>query len=564
VGADSRGQAQDCFPTVQNAITPGEHFSPSTDRFGTCAFSEGADLSSTSPNLITGDSILVQVTDTRGTGGIAAVFFYGAIVAGPHAGKAPAPYSVGANGVYFVDLDDTYFRGGDVVVYFWAATDIGGGFGSIPAGLTALPANVAQAEAATGGLYEVSFLPRISWAPAYLVRIAGDAHGDLDPTPTELAASTQINCLLYYQKSNAARRSGLAQRTRFMYTLDRLGYRGQYDVYDVQGYGSTNNQLGGRASTPQVAGYALIIQDDGRSSLTPNMPDGSNLGSQKVNQAQWYRSYLSQGAASFVGRAGLWILGESTAIEKPTNPLFTTDMGLTGIIGDQGLQTNPDVVGQNAFTFADGCSRSFTTDRFSLNGGCPAIRAYDAANAAGTAVVTHRYVSGPTTGGGAIVMNKNTVTQSNTVWMGFGWFDISDRQGVPAGQPGTPTLMLASKVLGCLLPTACVRVPDPTGSDDPMPASPRVTALGQNIPNPFNPTTTIHFDLAEHGAVSLRVYDVAGRLVRTLVDEVRAPGHHAVIWNAMDDSGKRLASGIYFYRLQAGVFDATRKLVLLQ
>ena len=108
-----------------------------------------------------------------------------------------------------------------------------------------------------------------------------------------------------------------------MYTLDRLGYRGQYDVYDHQGFGITNNHLGGRANVAQASGYALVIQDDGRSSLSPNMPDGSDFRSKKVNQTLWYRNYLAQGAGGLVGTASLWLIGENTAFETSTNPLIT-------------------------------------------------------------------------------------------------------------------------------------------------------------------------------------------------------------------------------------------------
>jgi hypothetical protein len=89
--------------------------------------------------------------------------------------------------------------------------------------------------------------------------------------------------------------------------------------------------------------------------------------------------------------------------------------------------------------------------------------------------------------------------------------------------------------------------------------------LHQNRPNPFNPTTTIHFDLAREGHVTLRVYDVGGRLVRTLVDERMSAGFdHRVVWSGLDEAGSPVASGIYFARLVAGEVTATRKLVMLK
>jgi hypothetical protein len=282
-GGDSRSQAQDCFASVQNSIVPGEHFSPSSDPFGTAAFSSGGDLGIMDQNIITGDSVTIRAVDARGAGGVTAVRFHGAIVAGPHAGKAPAPYVAGPDGFFvvvpdsarshsgavvtdtwFVDLDDSYFRGGDRMLYFWSAVDAMGGYATDPEGMTSPPSSVAEAELQTAGLLEVSFLPTINWDPGYLGRIVADAHGDLEPTPAELAGSSQSTCILYVQQHATRRRSSDANRTAFMYTLDHLGYRGQYDVYDVQGYGGTNNQLGGRATVDQCIGYALIVQDNGR------------------------------------------------------------------------------------------------------------------------------------------------------------------------------------------------------------------------------------------------------------------------------------------------------------
>ncbi len=90
-------------------------------------------------------------------------------------------------------------------------------------------------------------------------------------------------------------------------------------------------------------------------------------------------------------------------------------------------------------------------------------------------------------------------------------------------------------------------------------------ALHQNVPNPFNPATTIGYDVPPGGGVvTIRVYDVAGRLVRTLIDESQAAGQKTVRWNGTNDTGTRVASGMYFYRMTAPGFTETRKMVLLQ
>ena len=77
-------------------------------------------------------------------------------------------------------------------------------------------------------------------------------------------------------------------------------------------------------------------------------------------------------------------------------------------------------------------------------------------------------------------------------------------------------------------------------------------------------STTLRFGLAERAQVRLRIYDVSGRLVRTLVDGARGTGEHFERWNGTDSSGRSVASGVYFYRLEAGSFVETKKMVLLR
>jgi hypothetical protein len=98
-------------------------------------------------------------------------------------------------------------------------------------------------------------------------------------------------------------------------------------------------------------------------------------------------------------------------------------------------------------------------------------------------------------------------------------------------------------------------------SGRPIPT--RFVLLG-NRPNPFNPTTTVVFELPEASDVSLRIFDVSGRLIRTLVRQPMAAESHRVEWDGRSDSGESVASGVYFYRVNAGRFTETRKMVLMK
>jgi len=94
---------------------------------------------------------------------------------------------------------------------------------------------------------------------------------------------------------------------------------------------------------------------------------------------------------------------------------------------------------------------------------------------------------------------------------------------------------------------------------------PEVYALGNNYPNPFNPNTAIKYALPAAGFVKLEVYNVVGQVVRTLVSQQQSAGRYAVQWNATDNGGQSLSSGIYFYRLQAGdSFLEVKKMLLLK
>jgi len=93
---------------------------------------------------------------------------------------------------------------------------------------------------------------------------------------------------------------------------------------------------------------------------------------------------------------------------------------------------------------------------------------------------------------------------------------------------------------------------------------PLVNSLGNNYPNPFNPTTTIVFGLKEEAEVSLMIYNIKGQKVKTLVNELMPAGQHEVVWNGKDDNEKTAASGIYFYKMQTSDYLNVRKAVLLK
>ena len=89
-------------------------------------------------------------------------------------------------------------------------------------------------------------------------------------------------------------------------------------------------------------------------------------------------------------------------------------------------------------------------------------------------------------------------------------------------------------------------------------------ALYQNYPNPFNPNTTIQFDLPQSGKVSIKIFNIRGELVRTLIQSQVNAGSHTVNWDGRDDNGKNIASGLYIYQLTVNGFNATKKLLMIK
>jgi hypothetical protein len=89
-------------------------------------------------------------------------------------------------------------------------------------------------------------------------------------------------------------------------------------------------------------------------------------------------------------------------------------------------------------------------------------------------------------------------------------------------------------------------------------------ALHANYPNPFNPETTIAFDLPQAGSVELQVFDLLGQTVRTLVAQELSAGTHQMLWRGVDDRGQQVSSGVYFYRLKAGGYTQMRRMLLLK
>ncbi len=101
------------------------------------------------------------------------------------------------------------------------------------------------------------------------------------------------------------------------------------------------------------------------------------------------------------------------------------------------------------------------------------------------------------------------------------------------------------------------------GIDDVQPL-PTEFALKSNYPNPFNPYTKIDFDLPNPELVNIKIYNILGQNVRTLISDYKEAGYHSVVWDGLNNTGRICPSGVYFYRMTAGDFSETKKMMLIR
>jgi len=100
--------------------------------------------------------------------------------------------------------------------------------------------------------------------------------------------------------------------------------------------------------------------------------------------------------------------------------------------------------------------------------------------------------------------------------------------------------------------------------DDGENSAPLEWSLAQNFPNPFNSSTRIQFQAAKTGVIKIEIFSIDGKLVKTLVNDVRNRGSYCSVWNGTDDQNQSIASGIYFYRMTGDGFQDIRRMIYLK
>jgi len=437
-------------------------------------------------------------------------------------GSKPAPDR------FCVDLHDNLFAGGDTICFFFSAENTSG---------------------------EVSYYTRATGATASL---ADAASFPMEFTCLPAGGYNRGGKILYVDGMD-----GRGAQPFFDTAFDQMAMRDKVDRYDIRAPSSTvNNRPGARVQDvfqQIIEPYRVILWNTGDLSLAPI---GHGTGYQeKSDDATLLFTFLDQTTQE----SGIYFSGDdiADALYNTPNPgggLIALQGYITGAVnigdGDHvsgNLGVSPLGVGTSPWSCFN---HGLGPDTLVVYGGCPIINDFDIITPMGPATAEMSY-HGQGNVKTAIIAQRTdnaAATEVGVILSGFSFHEI--REDRPRGT--TARAHHLSDILQWLGQIPAV----PTGGDSPLA---RRTELDQNYPNPFNPATTIGFTLRERSHVSLSVYNVAGQLVRTLIDEVRTPGvSHSIDWDGRDARGSSVASGVYFYRLVTKDATLTRKMVMLK
>jgi len=336
------------------------------------------------------------------------------------------------------------------------------------------------------------------------------------------------------------------------------------DRYDVNGptqFGS--NGLGSRASSMHLNTYWKIIWDSGdlsRGTISDGVP---------LNDKSPDCQVLTEWMELSDHDAGLWVCGDgvakdladriqdgSAAAAALMNDWCGVDLSADSYFDATGGSyaggiVNPLVTGTSTGIFY----HAGIADKWYALGGCPGINNFDVLTGIGDGFPAALYPDVYAETMPAAIQASKLKSGDNvvrTMWFGFSFMYVRDT----AGQFPAIRNHILKDIIEYMENTA--------NADISGTVTPTFSDLAQNYPNPFNPVTTISYDVARRGPVRISIYNAAGQLVRTLVDEMREAGRYTKVWDGRDNQGVKTGSGVYFCRMESGDFNRTRKMVILR
>lgn len=230
------------------------------------------------------------------------------------------------------------------------------------------------------------------------------------------------------------------------------------------------------------------------------------------------------------------------------------------------VAANDDATDDPVLT-ASGTAPPLVGDQFSLYGSCPGSHPFDRLTLAtpdANSVITElaTYTNGqPADEGRASVVENDRTGGGVAVHAAFDLAAIMPT--IPRGL-GTPDDAVALFLEQLITGSFGLASPGSANDAPVVTLGPQSLALGRVAPSPFRDGTTVEFELPRQAKATICVYDVGGRVVRTLVDASLPPGRHHVTWNGLGNDGLAASSGVYFVRMTSGDFRATRRVVRLR
>jgi hypothetical protein len=439
--------------------------------------------------------------------------------------------------LYQWDLPDTgFFFPGDMFHYYFRAED------------------------SVDGVVGLSHMPRDTTGFSYF---PGDKHYDsgryyelwkIDALPTMITAEKDVGQphVLFWDDSQDR-----GNQDEWFAALDNLGYRQgiDYDIYCNAGPSSgLGNGLGGRTNALKMSGYNTMLYSTGElGSFT--LCNGDPAGD-PGNDIGVVDSWLSQGGKSMFA-TGDNIIQDLSA--SGVNAVAFRDKWFG--VAYNSFDIRPLIGGQLAprvspITVA---GAPVLTKPYITQGGCDeGINDFDAITAVAPAVRIAEFLSSsgapmPAVTYAAAIYNNVTVNTARVVFMPYDLAYIWN--GTPTGGVAVRTSILQDVLsfFGNLPGGAAVGVTPDAG-----------VFSARNFPNPFNPSTKIEFNLPVKSQVELKIYNVRGELVKTLLNESRVAGTQSVVWDGRNSTGQAVSSGVYFYSLKAGSYEKMEKMTLVK
>ncbi len=438
---------------------------------------------------------------------------------------------------FAIDLNDDLFTPGDTVMYFFAGTS------PLSAGYFHRTLNGQGANNTTADILEAATSPmEFTILPAGGVARGGD--------------------ILYVDDVDD--RGGPSQLF-FDTAFDYLGMRELVDRYDVLGPSSgVSNSLGATVTnvfTQIIGPYKTIIWNSGNLSSTLMNDGGVFAGGGSADKSPDFDLIFT-----FLdlddNNPGVWYSADDAATDWATVLTGASAVNTRSIYMNFNLDPlspggDHKNAGEPISPVLDGVDTWNAGEQYVAYGGCAAINDFDLLQATGLSVAAYNNTSSGLTYTLTQTTPNSAASTARFVLSGHSYNYIRDL-GTPGSFPARVTHL--ENVIQNFLGT-------PLNLPVGFPGAPQfANALKANYPNPFNPTTRIEYSIKEAGHVSLKVYNAAGQLVRTLVNEVQTPQEalFAAPWNGKNNAGQTVSSGVYFYKLVATNFIQTKKMVLLK